>query len=186
MSLTPLIICIGLFILWIGWTYNRLVAFRNRVREAWTGIEVQRQRRHHLIPNLVTAVESYASHESGLLDDLTRLRAQPRTSRHFEDAEEVENDVSESLGRLMAAAERSPDLKADTDFQALRDDLVEIEDHLQYARRYHNGAVRDQNTFVGSFPGNLAAWIFRFDSEEFFEVESALEPAPAVSPGDNP
>ena len=187
MNWIALIVCLCLFITWFGWTYNRLITFRNRVREAWSGIDVQLKRRHDLIPNLVATVEAYASHESDVLEDLTRLRAQPHTPESRDDAEEAENDVSESLGRLIAVVERYPELRADANFRALQEDLVEIEDHLQYARRYYNGAVRDQNTFAESFPSNVVARLFDFESEDYFEVERSLDRnSPSVSLGDRP
>ena len=155
------------------WIYNRLVRNRNRVFEAWAGIDVQLQKRSELVPNLVQTVKGYAAHESGVFEEVAQLRAAAQTgvdarARH-------ETALSRSLGRLFALAEDYPDLKASEGFQQLHGSLVEIEDHLQYARRYYNGAVRDNNNLVESFPSNLVAALFRFRPSEFFEIERASQ-----------
>jgi LemA protein len=155
------------------WVFNRLVRNRNQVNEAWAGIDVQLQKRHELVPNLVATVKGYVAHESGVLEDVTRVRSTrgaevPQLARE-------ETALSRSLGRLFALAEDYPDLKASEGFQQLHGSLVEIEDHLQYARRYYNGAVRDNNNLVESFPSNLVARVFGFGQAEFFEIELASQ-----------
>jgi LemA protein len=153
------------------WIYNRLVRQRNRVSEAWAGIDVQLQKRHELVPNLVETVRGYSRHESGVLEKVTRLRgANPGPSSELA---EGESSLSRSIGRLFALAEDYPDLKASENFGQLHASLVEIEDQLQFARRYYNGTVRDNNTLVESFPSNLVAGWFRFRGAEFFEIELA-------------
>jgi LemA protein len=153
------------------WIYNRLVRNRNRVSEAWAGIDVQLQKRSELVPNLVQTVKGYASHESAVFEEV----AQVRTTRGSEVGTRArqETALSRSLGRLFALAEDYPDLKASEGFQQLHSSLVDIEDHLQFARRYYNGAVRDHNNLVESFPSNIVANIFSFTQAEFFEIEMA-------------
>jgi len=155
------------------WFYNRLVRNRNLVSEAWAGIDVQLQKRSELVPNLVKIVKGYAAHESKVLEDVTRLRSS--TESQIDTRAKQETAFSRSLGRLFALAESYPDLKASDGFQQLHSSLVEIEDQLQYARRYYNGAVRDNNTLVESFPSNIIANLFKFIQAEFFEIELASQ-----------
>jgi LemA protein len=180
-------ILIALFLLLLiatAWLYNRLVRNRNLVSEAWAGIDVQLQKRFELVPNLVQTVKGYTAHESGVLEELARLRSagEPRIeAQGIEARAKHETALSRSLGRLFALAEDYPDLKASEGFQQLHSSLVEIEDHLQYARRYYNGAVRDNNTLVESFPSNIVARFFNFAQAEFFEIElSSQRSAPDV------
>ena len=154
------------------WIYNRLVRNRNLVNEAWAGIDVQLQKRAELVPNLVATVKGYTRHESSVLEDVAQIRA---ASQAVDDRARAESVLSRSLGRLFALAEDYPDLKASEGFQQLHASLVEIEDHLQYARRYYNGAVRNNNNMVESFPSNIIAGIFRFTEAEFFEIELASQ-----------
>lgn len=164
---------------WAIWTFNRLVRARNQVNEAWAGIDVQLQRRHELVPNLVAIVRGYMQHESGALERVTRLRSQPVMP--MKRLEEEESGLSRSIARLFALAEDYPDLKASEGFQQLHDSLVEIEEHLQYARRYYNGSVRDSNNLVESFPSLVVAKLFGFGAASFFEIELASQrAAPAV------
>ncbi|NNJ65001.1 MAG: LemA family protein [Xanthomonadales bacterium] len=167
---------------WGAWTYNRLVRFRNQVNEAWAGIDVQLQRRYDLVPNLVATVTGYAKHESHALERVTRLRGEPDMDRERRGGEE--SGLSRSIGRLFALAEDYPDLKAAEGFRQLHESLVEIEEHLQFARRYYNGSVRDNNNLVEAFPSMLVATFFRFRSAAFFEIELATQrAAPAVDLG---
>jgi len=174
---------VGLLIAgWAVWTYNRLVRLRNQVNEAWAGIDVQLQRRYELVPNLVATVKGYQSHESAVLERVTRLRNQPAMA--LSDRADEESGLSRSIGRLFALAEDYPDLKASEGFQQLHSSLVEIEDHLQYARRYYNGSVRDNNNLVETFPSMWVARPFHFRTAEFFEIELASQrQAPDVSLG---
>jgi LemA protein len=153
--------------------YNRLVRSRNVVSEAWAGIDVQLQKRAELVPNLVQTVKGYALHESSVLEDVSRIRSGGDTSVNARG--EQETTISRSLGRLIALAEDYPDLKASEGFQQLHGSLVDIEDHLQYARRYYNGAARNNNNLVESFPSNLVANQFGFPLAEFFEIELAIQ-----------
>ena len=155
------------------WMYNRLVRNRNLVSEAWAGIDVQLQKRAELVPNLVQTVKGYARHESSVFEELVRARSGNETT--VEGRARDETALSRSLGRLFALAEDYPDLKASEGYQQLHSSLVEIEDHLQYARRYYNGAVRDNNNLVESFPSNIIAKLFNFRQSEFFEIELASQ-----------
>lgn len=161
------------FAVTIIWIYNRLVRNRNIVSEAWAGIDVQLQKRSELVPNLVKTVKAYASHEASVLEDVTRIRSTAETD--VDTRARQETALSRSLGRLFALAEAYPELKASEGFQQLHTSLVEIEDHLQYARRYYNGAVRDNNNLVESFPSNIIARIFSFTKSDFFEIELASQ-----------
>ncbi|XOB98879.1 LemA family protein [Deinococcota bacterium DY0809b] len=158
-----------LLLLWLAWTYNRLVAARNAVKEGWSGIDVQLKRRHDLVPMLVDAVGAYARHERGLLERVARLRG-----RGAPDLEE-EAELSRELERLLAVAEAYPELKASANFLGLQRQLVEVEEALQMARRYYNGAVRVYNTLLESFPTLLVARRFSFTPARYFELPLATE-----------
>ena len=174
------IIVLLLPLAWCVWTYNRLVRMRNQVSEAWAGIDVQLQRRYELVPNLVATVKGYVRHESGVLERVTRLRAQPEMETGARASEE--SGLSRSIGRLFALAEDYPDLKASEGFGQLHASLVEIEEQLQYSRRYYNGSVRDNNNLVEGFPSMLIAGLFRFGKAVFFEIELASQrQAPEIS-----
>ena len=166
-----------LFLLAAVRVYNRLVGARNQMREGWSGIEVQLKRRHDLVPALVECVKGYQAHERSLLEAVTRERGDARAAceRGAAEAGRAECVLGRDLGELVALAERYPDLKADESFRQLMADLVEIEDQIQYARRYYNGSVRDLNNAVESFPGNLLAAAFGFQKGDFFEVENASQ-----------
>ena len=165
---------------WGIWTYNRFVRLRNQVSEAWAGIDVQLQRRYDLVPNLLATVKGYMRHESGVLERVTRLRSQPDLA--VDERANEESGLSRSIGRLFAVAEDYPDLKASEGFRQLHDSLVEIEEHLQFARRYYNGSVRDNNNLVEGFPSMLVARLFGFRNAGFFEIELASQrEAPQVT-----
>jgi len=168
-----ILILILIIISWGVWTFNRLVKIRNQVNEAWAGIDVQLQRRYDLVPNLLATVKGYMKHESGVLERVTRLRNQPEMG--LPERAEQESGLSRSIGRLFALAEDYPDLKASEGFAQLHDSLVEIEDQLQYARRYYNGSVRDNNNLVEGFPSMIMASVFGFKGASFFEIELASQ-----------
>ena len=152
--------------------YNRLIRSRNRVDTAWSDIDVQLQRRYDLIPNLVKAVDQYASYERATLDAVTELRAQAMQRSDPEERGEVEEELSAGVRRLIAVAEDYPDLKANENFMSLQHELVETEDYLQFARRYYNGSVRDYNTITESVPSNIVASLFGFKIRSFFQKSS--------------
>ena len=142
------------------WLYNGLIRNRNRVGEAWAGIDVQLQKRAELVPNLVQTVKGYAAHESTVFEEVARIRKTGETS--VDARARQETALSKSLGSLFALAEDYPDLKANEGFQQLHSSLIDIENHLQFARRYYNGAVRDNNNLVESFPSNIISNLFNF------------------------
>ena len=170
---TTLLIILAAVVAWGVWTYNRLVRLRNQVNEAWAGIDVQLQRRYDLVPNLVATVKGYMKHESRVMERVTRLRGNP--AMELAERADQESGLSRSIGRLFALAEDYPDLKASEGFQQLHESLVEIEEHLQYARRYYNGSVRDNNNRAEAFPSMLVARAFGFRSAAFFEIELASQ-----------
>lgn len=166
--------------IWGIWTYNRFIKLKNQVNEAWAGIDVQLQRRYDLVPNLLSTVKGYMKHESGVLERVTRLRGQQDMDVNARSS--AESGLSRSIGRLFAVAEDYPDLKASEGFMQLHQSLVEIEEHLQFARRYYNGSVRDNNNMVEGFPSMIIARLFGFISAAFFEIELASQrSAPQVN-----
>ena len=164
--------------------YNRLVKNRQLAGEGWSGIDVQLKRRSNLIPNLVDTVKGYAGHERELLERVTELRAQVGRVAEGDVAErgKLEGLLSGAIGRLLVVAENYPELKANENFLELQETLGEVEDEIQMSRRYYNGAVRNLNVMVESFPSNLVAGQFGFDKRDYFEIDDAADRAvPAVS-----
>jgi LemA protein len=159
---------------WLISAYNGLVRKRNMVREGWSGVEVQLKRRANLIPNLVETVKGYMGHERGVLEEVTRLRNHSLASQGPEEKGRTESRLSGVLGNIFALAENYPELKASTNFLELQGSLSQVEEQIQLARRYYNGAVRALNNAVESFPNNLIAAPLGFAQAEFFELE---EPA---------
>jgi len=152
--------------------YNRLVRGRNRVDTAWSDIDVQLQRRHDLIPRLVTAVDQYAKYEKATLQAVTELRAEAMHVADVGARGKAEEKLSAGVERIIALAEDYPDLKANENFLNLQNELVETENYLQFARRYYNGSVRDYNTLTETIPNNFVAGWFRFSAKEFFQKSS--------------
>ena len=155
---------------WAVYVFNRLVRLRNQMRSAWADIDVQLTRRHDLVPQLVTAVQAYASHEKAVLATVTELRAQAVEQTSPARLGEVEAALERALSRLLALQESYPDLKASENFLALQRDLVDVEEHLQYARRFYNGAVRDYNDAVQRAPDLAVARLLAFRSGEFYQA----------------
>ena len=164
--------------------FNRLVGTRQMTNEAWSGIDVQLKRRSDLIPNLVETVKGYAAHERGLFAEVTELRNQARAlaGDDVKGREQAEGALSMAVGKLLALAEAYPDLKASTNFLELQQELSRIENEIQMARRYYNGAVRNLNTLVESVPSNIVARLTGFAQRAYFELADATERAvPRVS-----
>lgn len=168
-------IVLGLIIVGIIVFYNRLVKLGYLVDEAWSGIDVQLKRRLDLIPNLVAVVKSYATYESDILTEVTRLRFQSQEALAADKRGALEKNIGTELKNILALAESYPELKANENFLSLQKNLSAIEDDLQYARRYFNGTVRDLNISVQSFPSNIIASLFAIKSRQFFELEYATE-----------
>lgn len=159
--------------------YNGLVKNRQMVEEGWSGIDVQLKRRTDLIPNLMEAVKGYMSHERETLEAVTNARAAATGAANGspEQRAVAEGQLSSALGRLLAIAESYPDLKANTTFLEFQSALQGVEDEIQMSRRYYNGATRNLNVMVESFPSNLVANNFGFQKAEYFELENEADRA---------
>ncbi|WP_209330979.1 LemA family protein [Lunatimonas salinarum] len=155
--------------------YNQLVRLRNLAKEGWSGIDVQLKRRADLVPNLVSTVKAYASHEKSLFEEVTRIRSEALRPHTVEEQGETEAALTQSLKKLLVVAEAYPELKANSNFLALQNELSSIENTLQKARRYYNGTVRELNTKIETFPQNLIAKLFSFQKESFFSLSSETE-----------
>lgn len=174
------LIIIGLIVAFLILTFNRLIALRNRTKEAWADIDVQLKRRYNLIPNLVESVKGYASHEKEVLENVTKARNQAMGAESVEDQAKAENVLTSTLKSLFAVAESYPDLKASNNFLELQRELRDTEDKIQAARRFYNSNVRDLNTKIEVFPANIVANMFKFKKMEFFELEESAEAREAV------
>ena len=170
--LTTMVV-LGLLLASTVWIYNRLIRDRNQVKNAWSDIDVQLARRHDLVPQLVTAVKAYADYEQATLTAVTELRRRAESAEHLPEKAALEDAMETGLHRLIAVQESYPDLKADANFRQLQSGLKEVEDHLQYARRFYNGSVRILNTRIESFPHLLIAGPLGFRPAEFFEADDA-------------
>ncbi len=164
--------------------FNRLVRLRNQVRAGWSDIDVQLMRRHDLVPMLVEAVRAYAGHEKSAFERVAELRGAALSTKSPAQLAGIESELEQNLGRLIAIKEAYPELKASENFLRLQRDLVDVEDHLQYARRFYNGAVRELNDGVQKFPDLVIANAFGFKQAEFFEAPDGAEVAPKL--GMNP
>jgi LemA protein len=160
--------------------YNRLVRARNLVGEGWSGIDVQLRRRSDLVPNLVDVVKAYAAHERALFADIADKRNSAINAIDVSGKATAERELQGSLRQLLALAEAYPALKANQNFLALQNELADLEDHLQMARRYYNGTVRDYNTAIQSFPDMLIARPAGFRAADFFQADEADGAPPAV------
>ncbi len=159
--------------------YNDLVSKRQLKEEGWSGIDVQLKRRTDLIPNLMETVKGYMGHERDTLEAVVQARAAATAGASGTPAERsaLEGALSGALGKLLAIAEAYPDLKANTTFLEFQSALQGVEDEIQLARRYYNGAVRNLNTSVESFPQNVIATAFKFTKDEYFELENEADRA---------
>jgi LemA protein len=179
MTLTYVIIAVvAVLVLWVIALYNGLIRLRNRVKEAWSDIDVQLKRRHDLIPNLINSVKGYMQHERGLLEDITKARSQAMSAQQAGNTAELakaESMLGGMLGKLQIAVEAYPDLKANQNVGQLMDELSDTENKIQAARRFYNGMVRDFNTKIEVFPNNFFANVLKFTKYEFFEIEDAKE-----------
>ncbi len=179
MSTTNIIlIVVGVVILWLVFSFNRLVTMRNRAKEALSDIDVQTKRRYDLIPNLVESVKGYMSHESGVFEKVTEARTRAMNAAPGKEKVAAENALSGTLKTLFAVAENYPQLKANENFLSLQAELTDTEDKIQAARRFYNANVRDLNTAIQVFPTNLIANAFGFTAMEFFETENDAERNP--------
>lgn len=180
-----LIIVLVVIVLLVGWLvgmYNGLVGLRNRVKNAWSQIDVQLKRRHDLIPNLVETAKGYVKHERETLENITKARARAMEAGSVGEKSRAEADLSGALGRFMLVVENYPDLKANQNFLALQEELTSTENKIAFARQNYNDSVLFYNNKIQMFPSNIIANVFNFVREEFFELEEASEKAvPKVS-----
>lgn len=171
-TLWVILAIIAVVVLWIIGAYNGLVRLRNRVREAWSDIDVQLKRRYDLIPNLVETIKGYAKHESQAFENVTRARAAAISGGgNLHDRAKKEDMLSGALKSIFAVAEAYPELKANTNFLQLQGELSDTENKIQAARRFYNGNVLELNTRVETFPSNIIAGAFSFKKEEFFDLD---------------
>ena len=160
--------------------YNRLVALRQRVDQSFADIDVQLKQRHDLIPNLIETVKGYAAHERGTLDDVIKARNSAMSAQGPAQVGAAENQLSASLGRLIALSEAYPDLKANANFQQLQSELSDIENKIAASRRFFNNAVSEYNTGIQQMPAALFAASFGFTRKEFFDLGESRAQVEAV------
>ena len=183
MNLIVIIVVIILIIFVIGTIihmYNNLVGLRNRVKNSYSQIDVQLKRRNDLIPNLVETVKGYASHEKGVLEEVTKARTSVMNASNIEEASAADNQLTGALKSLFAVAENYPDLKANSNFQQLQSELSETEDKISYARQFYNDVVLKYNNACQQFPSSILAKLFGFKEEEFFQAPEAERAVPEV------
>ena len=179
-ALIIIVVIVVLILVFVGMTYNKLVVLRNKVKDQWAQIDVLLKRRADLIPNLVETVKGYASHESETLENVIAARNKLVDAKTTEEEIKADGELSRALGRLMAVAEAYPDLKANTNFLDLQNNLKESEDKIQYARQFYNDAVFNYKNKIEVFPSNIVASLFNFKPEAFFEIDEASKEAPKV------
>jgi LemA protein len=175
MGLIVLLVLVGIAIVILAGMYNSLVQLRVRTESSWSDIDVQLKRRHDLIPNLVETVKGYAAHEKGTFEDVAKFRSMAMQASTPADKAQAEGQLSTALKSLFAVAESYPQLQASQEFTELQNSLNSIEDNIQNARRYYNAVVRDYNTRVQSFPTNILAGMFGFQTKQFFELETPAD-----------
>lgn len=167
-----IIIVVGIFIWFL---YNSLVTARNRIKEAWSGIEVQLKRRSSLIPNLIEAVKGYAKHEKAVFENVTRARSAMLSAKNPKAAAQADNMLAGALKTLFAIAEAYPDLKASENFKELQQELSDTETKIAASRQFYNANVLDYNNKIKVFPNVIFANLFGFTEEEFFDAEEEAE-----------
>jgi LemA protein len=174
---------VALVLLYLAWTYNQLISLGKRADGAWSDIDVQLKRRWDLVPALVETVKGYARHESSTLENVVQARSQATGAGTLAQRGESERGLSTAVSRLFALVEAYPELKASQNFQELQKALADIENNVQYARRYYNAVVRDLNTLVQSFPSNLVAGAMGFSERSYFQLDEGERAAPRVEFG---
>ena len=183
MDLILIIVIIIVLVIIVGTVihmYNRLVSLRNRVKNSYAQIDVQLKRRNDLIPNLVETVKGYAAHEKGVLEEVTKARSNVMNASGVKETSNADNQLTDALKTLFAVAENYPDLKANSNFQQLQEQLSDTEDKISYSRQFYNDTVLMYNNACQQFPSNLLAGMFGFKEEEFFEADVASREVPKV------
>lgn len=175
MALTVLVplALLAVFLVYLVGIYNSLASLRVKVKEAWSGIDVQLKRRIDLIPNLVETVKAYAKHEKEVFEAVTEARSALMNAGSHKDALQADNQLTGALKSLFAVAEAYPELKAQEGFINLQNELSDTESKVAYSRQFYNSVVRDMNSKIVTFPGNIFASIFGFKQEDFFEAQEA-------------
>jgi len=158
--------------------YNRLVRLRNSTENAWAQVDVQLQRRHDLVPNLVEAVKGYAAHERQTFEEVTQARTAAQGANSVEEQADAENQLTAAIGRLFAVAEQYPDLRATENFQQLQDQLEQTEQKIAVSRQLYNDAVLTYDTACETLPTNVIAGMFNFAPRRYFEIEEHARAAP--------
>ena len=176
-----IILGVLLLIITVIVVYNKLVKYKNLMQEAWSAIDVFLKKRHDVVPNLVEIVKGYAIHEKTMLEDITRYRSEAMQRGDVASNVSAENNLGKSLTNLFVTVEKYPDLKANTNFLQLQQQLVDLEHDLESARRYYNGTVRINNIYVEKFPSNIIAGMFNFPKGVFFAIDSSEKGVPQVS-----
>jgi len=179
-ALTLILGLIVLLVFWFVLVYNSLVVLRNRVKEAWSDIDVQLKRRHDLITNLVETVKGYASHERETFEKVIQARNMAMSAQGVKEKGEAENMLSGMLKSVFALSENYPDLKASQNFLELQRELSDTENKIQSARRFYNGNVLELNTRIETVPSNIVASIFSFKQAEFFQIGEEEKAVPKV------
>jgi len=188
MGLIVTLVILALIVFWAVGMYNNLVNSRNRVRNAFSQIDVQLTRRYDLIPNLVETVKGYMTYEKSTLEAVINARnaaqaglkkaaADPSDPEAIKQLAAAESTLGSTLGRLFALTEAYPDLKASQNFLQFQGELSNTENELQMSRRYYNGTARDLNTAVESFPSNILANVFHFEKVQYFEIDNPADRA---------
>ncbi|MFT4969206.1 MAG: LemA protein [Chitinophagales bacterium] len=175
MTLIYITVFIVVILIALAVVFNKFIKLRNMVKEGWSLIDVQLKLRYEVIPNLVHTVKAYTEHERSILSEVTALRAKAMETSTPKGKSVSENVLSDKLSQLMIAIENYPELKADEHFLKLQEQIFEIENQIQMARRYYNGTVRNYNIGIQSFPANLVAAVFDFKKFDFFELDSIEE-----------
>ncbi|MFH1842107.1 MAG: LemA family protein [bacterium] len=179
------LVLLGFLVILVFWAvgiYNALVRLRNAVKDAWAQIDVQLKRRYDLIPNLMETVKGYMTHERETLEAVTQARAAAAGATTIPDRIQAESGLTAALGRLFAVSEAYPDLKANTNFLALQEELTSTENKISFARQFYNDTVMNFNNKIQMFPGNIVAGMFSFKAGDFFELaDEGQREAPKVS-----
>lgn len=169
--LIVVIVIVVLLVLWVMGTYNGLISLRNRVKDAWSQIDVQLKRRFDLIPNLVETVKGYTKHESETLENVIKARNSYLSATLPEDQMKADGELTKAVSKLFALSESYPELKANTNFTDLQEQLKETENKIAMSRQFYNDIVMQYNNKVEMVPSNIVASIFKFKKETFFEAQ---------------
>lgn len=171
--LIVVLVIVVVLVLWVFATYNSLVSLRNRVKDAWSQIDVQLKRRFDLIPNLVETVKGYTKHESETLENVVKARNTYLSATLPEDQMKADGELTQAISKLFALTESYPDLKANTNFTDLQEQLKETENKIAMSRQFYNDIVMQYNNKVEMVPSNIIASIFKFQKQAFFEAQEA-------------